>query len=90
VNVKGLTCFVARQRNRPTPAVTIHQDASIELVAVNRQVLGEVSVLFGTPVPNGRVFVVNRQNLLVTYAEAAQAVALVLGHGNDVVVMCRS
>jgi serine/threonine-protein kinase len=90
VNVKGLSCFVARQRNRPTPAVTINQDASIELVAVNRHVLGEVSVLFGTPVPSGRVFVVNGQNLLVTYAEAAQAVVLMLSRGNDIVVMCRS
>ncbi len=90
VNVKGLTCFVALQRNRPTPAVTIHHDASVELVAVNRQVLGEVSVLFGTPTPNGRVFLVNGQSLLVTYAEATQAVALMLSHGNDVVVMCRS
>lgn len=90
LNVKGLSCFVARQKNRPTPAVTVNQDATIELVSTARQVLGEVTVCFGTPTANGRVFLVNGQQLLVPYSEAKQAVTLMLSSGNDVVVMCRS
>ena len=90
LNVKGLSCFVARQKNRPTPALTLTQDATIELVATTRQVLGDLSVSFGNPGPNGRVFLVNGRELLVTYAEAQQAVVLMLGGGNDLIVMCRS
>jgi serine/threonine protein kinase len=90
VNVKGLSCFVARQNNRPTPALTIHQDATLSLVSAARQVLGEVTVSFGQPGPNGRVFVAGGRQLLVPYSEAQQAVTLMLGAGNDIVVMCRA
>jgi eukaryotic-like serine/threonine-protein kinase len=90
LNIKGLSCFVARQKSRPTPALTVNQDATIDLVSTTRQTLGEVSILFGSPTNTGRVFLVDGRQLLVTYAEAQQAVALMLGSGNDVVVMCRS
>ncbi len=90
LNVKGLSCFVARRGGRPTPAVTSSQDMTIDLVSTGRQNLGEVTVLFGQATPNGRVFLVDGRQLLVTYAEAQQVVALMLSSGNDVVVMCRS
>jgi eukaryotic-like serine/threonine-protein kinase len=94
LNVKGLSCFVARhvpgQKNRPSPAVTVSQDSAIELVSTNRQVLGSVSVSFGQVTPQGRLFLVDGRQLLVTYAEAQQAITLMLSSGNDVVVMCRS
>ena len=90
LNIKGLSCFVSRQKNRPSPAVTIQQETTIELVSTTRQVLGEVTILFGSAHPNGRVFLVNGRELLVTYAEAQQAVVLMLSLGNDLVVMCRS
>ena len=90
LNIKGLSCFVARQKNRPSPAVTIQQESTIELVSTTRQILGEVTVLFGSAHPNGRVFLVNGRELLVTYTEAQQAVVLMLSLGNDLVVMCRS
>lgn len=91
LNVKGLSCFVAKRGGRPTPAVTIGgQDTSIDLVSSARQALGEVSVSFGQPVNGGRVFLVDGRHLLVTYAEAQQVVVLMLSGGNDIVVMCRS
>ncbi len=90
LNVKGLSCFVARRGGRPTPAITANQDMTVDLVSTHRQILGEVTVLFGAPTPNGRVFVVDGRQLLVPYAEAQQVVALMLSRGNDVVVMCRS
>jgi serine/threonine-protein kinase len=90
VNVKGLSCFLVKRGGRPTPAVSTSKDVIIDLVSTARQVLGEVSVSFGTPTSNGRVFLVDGRQHLVTYAEAQQAVALMLGRGNDVVVMCRS
>jgi hypothetical protein len=87
--VKGLSCFVARPKNRPTPAVTVNQDATISFVSASRSLLGEVTVCFGQPGPSGRVFLVGGRQLLVPYSEAQQAVTLMLGGGNDLVVMCR-
>lgn len=90
LNVKGLSCFVAKRGGRPTPAVTVNQDTGIDLVSTARQTLGEVSVSFGQQTPNGRVFLVDGRQLLITYAEAQQVVVLMLSRGNDIVVMCRS
>lgn len=90
LNIKGLSCFVARHKGRPSPAVTIAQDAVVDFVSTGRQTLGEMSINFGQPAPNGRLFLVDGRQLLVTYAEAKQAVALMLSSGNDIVVMCRS
>ncbi len=90
LNVKGLSCFVAKRGGRPSPAVTLNQETTIELVSTARQVLGEVSVSFGQHVNGGRVFLVDGRQLLVTYAEAQQVVVLMLSRGNDIVVMCRS
>ncbi len=91
LNVKGLSCFVAKRGGRPTPAVTVAgQDTAIDLVSTARQVLGEVSVSFGQQTNAGRVFLVDGRQLLVTYAEAQQVVVLMLSRGNDIVVMCRS
>ncbi|HVJ90168.1 MAG TPA: serine/threonine-protein kinase [Labilithrix sp.] len=90
LNVKGLTCFVAKRGGRPTPGITANHDGAIDLVSTARQVLGTVTVGFGEPVAQGRLFVVGGMQLLVTFEEAQQAVVLVLGEDNDIVVMCRS
>ncbi|MBX3261645.1 MAG: serine/threonine protein kinase [Labilithrix sp.] len=90
LNVKGLSCFVAKRGGRPTPALTANQDSIIDLVSSARQALGEVIVSFGQPTANGRVFLVDGRQLLVTYGEAQQVVVLMLSRGNDIVVMCRS
>ena len=87
--MKGLTCFVARRGGRPTPAITSNQDGSADLVSTDRQVLGELTWSFGQPGANGRVFLVDGRQLLVPYAEAQQAVALMLSRGKDIIVMCR-
>jgi len=89
LNVKGLSCFVARTPNRPSPATTLAQDATLELVSAGRQILGDVKVLFGQATPQGRLFVVDGKPLLVPYGEAKQAVALVLSRNDDIVMMCQ-
>ena len=89
LNVKGLSCFVARRGQRPTPALTVTEDGSAELVSSTRQTLGELTWSFGQPAPNGRLFVVDGRTLLVPYSEAQQVIALMLNRGNDLVVMCR-
>jgi len=91
LNVKGLNCFVGRRGQRPSPAMTAGQDGSLDLVSVAREVLGELTWSFGqeSPTGQGRLFVVDGQQLLVPYSEAREAVALILSHTDDLVVMCR-
>ena len=89
LNVKGLSCFVARRGQRPTPALTVTEDGSADLVSSTRQVLGELTWSFGQGAPSGRLFVVDGRQLLVPYSEGQQVIALMLSRGNDLVVMCR-
>lgn len=89
LNVKGLTCFVARRGQRPTPALTVTSDGAADLVSSTRQTLGELTWSFGQATPEGRVFVVDGRQLLVPYSEGQLSVALMLSPGNDLVVMCR-
>jgi len=89
LNVKGLTCFVARRGQRPTPALTVDADGSADLVSSTVQPLGELTWSFGQATPEGRVFVVDGRHLLVPYSEGQLAIALMLSPGNDLVVMCR-
>jgi len=89
LNVKGLTCFVARRGQRPTPALTVDTDGSADLVSSTVQTLGELTWSFGQATPEGRVFVVDGRHLLVPYSEGQLAIALMLSPGNDLVVMCR-
>jgi serine/threonine-protein kinase len=89
MNIKGLTCFVMRRGGRPTPALGVSSDGSLDLVSTARQILGEITWSFGQPSPQGRVFLVDGRQLLVPFSEAQQAVAVMLSHGIDLVVMCR-
>ncbi|AKV01960.1 protein kinase [Labilithrix luteola] len=89
LNLKGLTCFVARRGQRPTPALTVDNDGAADLVSASREVLGELTWSFGQPAQGGRLFLVDGRHLLVPYSDAQQAIALMLTRGNDLVVMCR-
>ena len=92
LNVKGLTCFVARPGQRPTPALTVSEDGTAELVSATRQMLGELTWSFGRPQEgggDGRLFVVDGRQLLVPYSEGQQVIALMLSRGSDLIVMCR-
>jgi hypothetical protein len=89
LNVKGLTCFVARRGQRPTPALNVTTDGSADLVSSTRVTLGELTWSFGQATPEGRVFIVDGRPLLVPYSEGHLAIALLLSPGNDLVVMCR-
>ncbi len=89
LNVKGLTCFVARRGQRPTPALTVDADGSADLVSSTVQTLGELTWSFGQATPEGRLFIVDGRHLLVPSSEGQLAIALMLSPGNDLVVMCR-
>jgi serine/threonine-protein kinase len=89
INVKGLSCFVARPGARPTPAISANSDGILHFVSTAKLHLGEVAFSFGQPTAEGRVFVVDGADLLVPYPQGHQAVALQLNQSRDLVVMIR-
>ena len=95
LNIKGLTCFVGRRGQRPTPALIVAEDGSADLVSTQRVTLGELTWSFGQPAspeagpPGARVFVVDGRPLLVPSAVGQQVIALMLSGSPDLIVMCR-
>ena len=94
INVKGLNCFVTKENGRPTPAIVAQDDGAASFVNGDKTRTGTLRWSFGTPTRNvgpgaGRVFAIDGIDLVVTYAEASQAVALDLGPDREVVVMCK-
>ncbi len=89
LNVKGLSCFVGRRGQKPSPALTVAADGGADLVSATRQILGEIAWSFGEARAEGRVFVVDGKQVLVPYAEAQLSVCLLISPGDELVVMCR-
>jgi serine/threonine protein kinase len=104
VNIKGMNCFVAKADStgtvRPSPAVTVSEDSSVEFMSTSRKPLAKIAVSFGQMVNpkegpsegargGDRVFRVSGGELVVPSSEAVYAVALDLGPGREVIVMCK-
>jgi serine/threonine-protein kinase len=89
LNVKGMTCFVARPGARPTPAIVATSDGTLDFVSTSREKIGHMTLSFGQVATNGRVFVVDGEQMVVPYQEAPEAVAIHLSHGKDLIVLCR-
>ena len=89
LNVKGLSCFVARPGLRPTPALTVTEDGVAEMMSAQRVALGELRWSFGEAGQGGRLFIVDGRQLLVPFSDGQQVIALMLNGGSDLVVMCR-
>jgi serine/threonine-protein kinase len=89
VNVKGMTCFVAKPGARPTPAIVATSDGAVDFVTTSREKIGSLTWSFGQVATNGRVFIVDGVQMVVSYSEAPESVALHLSPGRDVIVLCR-
>jgi serine/threonine protein kinase len=92
INIKGMNCFVQRADgvSRPTPAIHASEDGMVDFVSTMREFLGRIAWSFGTPGPGGgRVFQVSGGELVVPSSEATYSVALDLGRGHEVIVMCK-
>ncbi len=89
LNIKGLNCFVARPDGHPSPAMVANADGSADLVSVSGEVLGSLQWSFGSAAERGRVFHIQGSELMVSYEDAAQSVALFVGQDREVVIVCR-
>ena len=89
LNIKGLSCFVAKRGQRPNPAITVKSDGAADFVSARGERLGEVRCQLGQAEADGRAFVVDGRRLLIRYEEARQAVVLMMTGGPEIIVMCR-
>lgn len=89
LNIKGLSCFVAKRGQRPNPAITVKSDGAADFVSARGERLGEVRWQLGQAEADGRAFVVDGRRLLIRYEEARQAVVLMMTGGPEIIVMCR-
>ncbi len=89
VNIKGLTCFVASEAGRPTPAIVTDRDGGTRFISTQRSELGSIEWQFGESTQSGRVFNIDGEELFLPYPQATQAIAIDLGNPREVIVICR-
>jgi serine/threonine-protein kinase len=56
LHVKGINCFVARAEGRPTGAVALQHDDTLQLLSPERRLIGTMRCGFGRPARPGRLF----------------------------------
>ncbi len=89
VHVRGLTCFVARDRGRPSSAVLFESDGDCHLVTPSRQELGIAKVSLGKAAAGHRVFVLGGESIAVSVDECPQVAAFDFGAGGECLLVYR-
>jgi serine/threonine protein kinase len=90
IHVRGLTCFVARDRGRPSSAAQFDSDGSCHLVLPNRMQIGVAQVSLGKAAAGHRIFTLGDQPIAVSLDECPQVAALDFGPGSDYLVVYRA
>src|SRR5207245_4153648 len=65
LHVKGLNCFIVKPGARPSGAVDLEDDTSIELMAPDRRLVGFLRCDFGRAADDARLFALRRAPLAV-------------------------
>jgi serine/threonine protein kinase len=89
LHLKGLNCFVGKPGASPSPALTADVDGVAELVSTHRETLGRLGWSFGAVRGTGRVFPVDRGEVVIPFPQGSQALALDLGPDRELIVICR-
>jgi serine/threonine-protein kinase len=89
MHLKGLNCFVARPGGGPSPALVADADGAADLVSMTREKIGALSWSFGAMSGAGRSFRIGDGQLVIPPTEATHALALEVGRGPEVIVICR-
>jgi hypothetical protein len=89
VNLKGLSCFVAKPGGAASPALVTEESASAELVSSRGERFGAVRWSFGEVDGDSRVFGIAGAELVVPFPQGEQAVAIELAPEHEVLVICR-
>jgi serine/threonine-protein kinase len=89
IHVRGLTCFVARDRGRPSSAAQFDQDGTCHLVLPNRQQIGVAQVSLGKAAAGHRLFTLGEQPIAISLDECSQIAMLDFGPGGDCLLIHR-
>ena len=89
LHLKGLNCFVAKAGGRPNPAVVSDRDENADMISMARERISSICWYFGEEDDEARVFRIGDALLSLPYPEGRIAVALDLGPGREIVVICR-
>jgi hypothetical protein len=65
LHVKGINCFVSRVEGRPTGAVALQKDETVQLLSPERRLLGSMKCGFGSPARPGRLFRLGQSSVRV-------------------------
>ncbi|HZS38372.1 MAG TPA: serine/threonine-protein kinase [Polyangia bacterium] len=91
LHLKGLNCFVSRAGKRPSGAVDVHADDTIEILSNARKPAGSVRCHFGATHDGARLFPVAEASSLALPRELAPgAVLLDFGAGRELVLAFRA
>jgi serine/threonine protein kinase len=83
LHIKGLSCFVAAAGGRPSPAVTLRESGSIELVSARGERLAQAEVSFAAPGPNKSVANLADQCLVIASPSPGERPIVVIDFGDD-------
>lgn len=89
-HVRGLNCFVRRPGGRPTSAVDVDAETTLELLAPDRQPLDAVRIVYSRRVERAAHFALGGVTLAVPDAAAAHPLVLDFGPGRDLVLVYRT
>lgn len=90
IHIRGLSCFVARDRGRPSSAAQFDNDGSCHLVLPNRMQIGVAQVSLGKAAAGHRVFALGEQLIAVSLDECPQVAVLDFGPGGDYFIVYRA
>jgi eukaryotic-like serine/threonine-protein kinase len=90
IHIRGLTCFVAHDRGRPSSAAQFDSDGTCHLVLPNRMQIGVAQVSLGKAAAGHRIFTLGEQPIAVSLDECPQVAVLDFGPGSDYLVVYRA
>lgn len=83
VHLRGLNCFLARDRGRPSSAVQFDTSGRCDLLTPNRKVIATVQVSLGKSAAGHRIFDLDTESIALGFEECPHVAALDFGPGGD-------
>ncbi len=89
LHVRGLNCFIAQGRGRPSSAALFQEDGMCHFVMPSRQPLGGAMISLGKAAAGHRVFSLDAQPVAISLDECPQVAALDFGPRHECLFVYR-